>query len=211
MGSGACARGFRTPRSRESWREASRPIMTPRVNVPYTFPRRWRSRHGKEVGHQGFKTPQWSAVRRDRSGRIGPVLLARARTLCAVTALCSLFGGSKSKIKSKLAREFRSENGEACPGEVEAGSPSGMHHEKGLARSNNRKDGEQWRDRRALRPCPGSNQTETERQTRDASHPEHAELRVLDRRIQRRGKSQSQHAPRLRRQNDPVIPQPRSP
>ena len=66
-----------------------------------------------EVGHQGLKTPQWSAVRRGRSGWIGPVLLARARTLCAgrrsapslgVKTGSALLGGAPVKKRTELAR-----------------------------------------------------------------------------------------------------------
>ena len=42
-----------------------------------------------------------------------------------------------------------------------------------------------------------------------ASHPEHAELRRLDRRVQRGGERQRQHARVSRRVDDAVVPQPR--
>ena len=76
----------------------------------------------KEVGHQGLKTPQWSAVR--RTGFAQPVrALARARGgyICAVTALRSLSweqrrapalsGSANREDQQKLGRDFPPRDG----------------------------------------------------------------------------------------------------
>ncbi len=67
MGIGARAQDFAVLLPGVPGGKPPRPTMRPRVNVPYTFPQAASRRRGqKEVGHQGFQTPKWSAVRRDR-------------------------------------------------------------------------------------------------------------------------------------------------
>ena len=85
-----------------------------------------RHRRSKEVGHQGLKTPQWSAVRRAGSRKAGAALRRSRGGYMRLTALRSLFfEGSKSKRKSGTRAESRSGNDRAWPGEVGTGSPSG--------------------------------------------------------------------------------------
>jgi hypothetical protein len=115
MGSGACARGLAHRGPGSPWTIASRPITRPRVNVPYTFPKpvaKPSVRDQKEVGPQGLKTPQWSAVRRGRSGRIGRVLFARAHPLCALRRSAPSFEGSNRNTTLNSRGPSRRENDE---------------------------------------------------------------------------------------------------
>jgi len=93
------------------------------------------------VGHQGLKTPQWSAVRRDRPIARPVRLLAGAATLTlrhygaplpfgSEDALRALGGSDIEEANGKLRRKTAREKGRACPGEVGTGSPSGHASKK---------------------------------------------------------------------------------
>jgi hypothetical protein len=88
------------------WRAASRPIMRPRVNVPYRSHHR-RKPGQRTVGHQGFKTPQWSAVRRGRP--IARLVACPSQRAGIPGAPCGALlppMREPSKYRTKLARDF---------------------------------------------------------------------------------------------------------
>ena len=125
--------GFRSPAPGSPWREAPRPTMRPRVNVPYTFPQAASRRRGqKEVGHQGFQTPKWSAVRRDRPIARPVRFLAGAATVTLrhYGAPLPFWEQHRMGRPGNLRRKTAREKGRACPGEVGTGSPSGHASKK---------------------------------------------------------------------------------
>src|SRR5215212_4334218 len=54
---------------------------------------------------------------------------------------------------------------------------------------------------------PSPRGTRTDVAGRTGSHPEHAELRRCDRRVQRRGEREAEHAARVGRVDDAVVPE----
>jgi hypothetical protein len=111
MGSGACARGFRTPRSRESLEGSLPAHYEAQGQCPF------------QVGHRGLKTPQWSAVRRAGFARPAPASRGAGIPGAPYGALLPLLGaktrsrafgernkdapsGAKSKIESEARAVF---------------------------------------------------------------------------------------------------------
>ena len=128
MGSGACARGFRTPRSRESLEGSLPAHYEAQGQCPLPLPVTEGS------GAPGIEN---AAVERRKASRLrkaGACFKRSRHPGCALRRSApSLEGannplpfvGAKSKIESEARAVFRSEDDGACPGEVDTGSPSG--------------------------------------------------------------------------------------
>jgi hypothetical protein len=110
MGSGACARGFRTPRSRESLEGSLPAHYEAQGQCPLYFPG-GKPPHGREVGHQGLKTPQWSAVTARPARKPVPCSLPEHGPLCAERRSAPSGSEQRRSFGSEIENRIRGSRG----------------------------------------------------------------------------------------------------
>ena len=107
MGSGACAHDFADRGPGSPWRAASRPIMRPRVNVPYTF-RSGESRSGRKWGTKDLNAAVERREARPASQGRSPAPARAGIPGAPYGAPLPLLGGRRSagenETKTELAR-----------------------------------------------------------------------------------------------------------